>query len=38
VRKTQRAVASELRRANINPGEMVLIEPSLEDIFIASMR
>ena len=38
VKKTQRAIASELRRANINPGEMAIIEPSLEDIFIASMR
>jgi hypothetical protein len=38
VRKTQRAIASELRRANISPGEMAIIEPSLEDIFIASMR
>jgi ABC-2 type transport system ATP-binding protein len=38
VKQTQRAIASELRRANINPGEMTIIEPSLEDIFIASMR
>jgi len=32
------AIAAELRRAGIEPGEMVVIEPSLEDVFIACMR
>ena len=32
------AIAAELRRANIEPGDMAVIEPSLEDVFIACMR
>ena len=32
------AIATELRRAGIEPGEMAVIEPSLEDVFIACMR
>ncbi len=31
-------IAAALRAAGIEPGEMSLIEPSLEDVFIASMR
>jgi len=32
------AIAAELRRADIEPGDMAIIEPSLEDVFIACMR
>ena len=32
------AIAVELRRANVDPGAMAIIEPSLEDVFIACMR
>ncbi len=32
------AVAGELRRAAILPGQMSIIEPSLEDVFIACMK
>ena len=32
------AIASELRQANVEPGNMAVIEPSLEDVFIACMR
>lgn len=38
MRKHQRAIGAELRRAHIQPGHMSIIEPSLEDVFIASMR
>jgi len=38
VRKQRKIIARELRQADINPGEMTVIEPSLEDVFIASMR
>ena len=34
----QKAIAAELRRANVEPGDMAIIEPSLEDVFIACMR
>ncbi|MFQ6102324.1 MAG: ABC transporter ATP-binding protein [Anaerolineae bacterium] len=34
----QEAIAAELRRASIEPGDMAIIEPSLEDVFIACMR
>jgi ABC-2 type transport system ATP-binding protein len=32
------AIAAELRRASIEPREMVVIEPSLEDVFIECMQ
>jgi ABC-2 type transport system ATP-binding protein len=32
------AIAAELRRAGVEPGDMAVIEPSLEDVFIACMR
>ena len=32
------AIAAELRAAGIQPGQMTVIEPSLEDVFIASMK
>ena len=32
------AIATELRRADVEPGNMAVIEPSLEDVFIACMR
>jgi ABC-2 type transport system ATP-binding protein len=32
------AITTELRRANIDTGQMAIIEPSLEDVFIACMR
>ena len=32
------AIAAELRRAGVEPGPMAIIEPSLEDVFIACMR
>ena len=35
---TQRAVAAELRKAGLDPGSMQAIEPSLEDVFISSMK
>ncbi len=36
--KLQRAIATELRRSAIQPGSMSIIEPSLEDVFIACMK
>lgn len=36
--KYQQAIVSELNRAKIDPGQMAIIEPSLEDVFIACMR
>ena len=38
IQKSQDAIASELHTAKINPGEMTIIEPSLEDVFIACMK
>jgi ABC-2 type transport system ATP-binding protein len=38
VHEQQRAIAAELREAGLQPGEMAIIEPSLEDVFIASMQ
>ncbi len=32
------AIENQLRGAGIDPGSMVVIEPSLEDVFIASLR
>jgi ABC-2 type transport system ATP-binding protein len=34
----RKSIAAELRRAGIEPGNMAVIEPSLEDVFIACMR
>jgi len=36
--KQQPVINYELRQADIDPGPMALIEPTLEDVFIASMR
>ncbi|MGW8249313.1 MAG: ATP-binding cassette domain-containing protein [Anaerolineales bacterium] len=36
--KIKRKVARELRKNGLDPGKMNIIEPSLEDVFIASMR
>lgn len=33
-----KVIESELLQANIDPGQIVIIEPSLEDVFIACMR
>ncbi len=38
VRQHREGIAAELRRAGIDPGEMAVIPPSLEDVFIACMR
>jgi ABC-2 type transport system ATP-binding protein len=34
----QEAIAAEIRQAGVDPGDMIVIEPSLEDVFIACMR
>jgi ABC-2 type transport system ATP-binding protein len=34
----QQAIAAELRQADVGVGDMAIIEPSLEDVFIACMR
>ena len=38
VAQKQAAIAETLRQAGVEPGEMTVIEPSLEDVFIACMR
>jgi len=38
MRKHERAISAELRRAGIRPGRMSVIEPSLEDVFISCMK
>lgn len=38
IRKFQPAIEHELRRAGIRVGQMSLIEPSLEDVFISAMK
>ncbi len=38
VAQQQAAIAAELRQAGVEPGAMTVIEPSLEDVFIACMR
>ena len=38
VEEPSKVIESELIQANINPGQIVIIEPSLEDVFIACMR
>lgn len=37
VQTHQHVIENQLREAGIDPGSMVVIEPSLEDVFIASM-
>jgi ABC-2 type transport system ATP-binding protein len=38
VERRTEGIAAELRQAGIEPGDMAVIEPSLEDVFIACMR
>ena len=38
MRKQQRLISTELRSSGIQPGQMSIIEPSLEDVFIACMK
>ena len=38
VRRHENAIRASLRNAGIQPGEMTVIEPSLEDVFIACMK
>jgi ABC-2 type transport system ATP-binding protein len=38
VEKARVAIGLRLRQANVDPGSMTVIEPSLEDVFIACMR
>lgn len=38
MRRQERAIATELRKAGIQPGQMTIIEPSLEDVFISCMK
>jgi drug efflux transport system ATP-binding protein len=38
MRRQERAIAAELRKAGIQPGQMTIIEPSLEDVFISCMK
>jgi len=38
VANLQPSIAAELRRAGVDPGKMAIIEPSLEDVFIACMK
>jgi ABC-2 type transport system ATP-binding protein len=38
VRKLEGAIGSILRHSGVKPGQMAVIEPSLEDVFIACMK
>ncbi|MBL7064866.1 MAG: ABC transporter ATP-binding protein [Anaerolineae bacterium] len=38
MKQHKEAIAAELRQAGVEPGNMAIIEPSLEDVFIACMR
>jgi ABC-2 type transport system ATP-binding protein len=38
LRKHERAISAELQRAGVRPGQMSIIEPSLEDVFISCMK
>jgi ABC-2 type transport system ATP-binding protein len=38
VEQRAEGIAAELRQAGVEPGDMAVIEPSLEDVFIACMR
>jgi ABC-2 type transport system ATP-binding protein len=38
MRKHKKAITAELRRAKVDPGSMTVVEPTLEDVFIACMR
>lgn len=36
--RVESAIAAELLQAGLEPGDMAIVEPSLEDVFIASMQ
>jgi ABC-2 type transport system ATP-binding protein len=36
--KNKNAIAQSLRQAGLDPGRVAIVEPSLEDVFIASMK
>jgi ABC-2 type transport system ATP-binding protein len=36
--ENKRAIADSLRQAGVDPGRVAIVEPSLEDVFIASMK
>jgi len=38
IEKYQPAIEHELRKAGIRAGQMSIIEPSLEDVFISAMK
>jgi ABC-2 type transport system ATP-binding protein len=38
IMKHQRKITRLLQQSGVDPGEMAIVEPSLEDVFIASMR
>ena len=38
VERHAEGIAAELRQAGVEPGDMAVIAPSLEDVFIACMR
>ena len=38
VAASERAIGEELRAAKLDPGSITIVDPSLEDVFIASMR
>jgi len=38
IKKQQRKITNELKSAGVEPGPTAIIEPSLEDVFIASMQ
>ena len=38
IEKQQSKIIKIIKNARINPGSIAIIEPSLEDVFIASMR
>ncbi len=38
MKQHKETIAAELRQAGVEPGNMAIIEPSLEDVFIACMR
>jgi hypothetical protein len=38
VDRQREAIAAVLRQAGVEPRQMTIIEPSLEDVFVACMR
>jgi hypothetical protein len=38
IKKQQRKITKALKTAGVDPGSTAIIEPSLEDVFIASMQ